>query len=328
MRQYYIACRLLFFEYVNTVVIIGSLSLAGCSASLVSDTAALATVGQATASFMQQSAQLSPPLLQQLAMSNAFMKSYRGTAPDEKNITAIQIELTYRANVLNKLASAYAALGSLAGNQPGTDFKTACTSLTADLQAYGTATKSQIISAPAAAESCTVGGMIIGAVQQQQVADAVNKLLPLVTQVVSSFEANRQIYKDLDDSFADEASKATLELYNGGFFTASQLLTTFGAPYGLTPVQNADTMLHASENGAYLTALQSAGRLQIKQQITSVSSTFDASLSALKKLQTQHTALRDGKPIDLSLLLSDLNYVQSITNQMIAAINTKGQMGK
>ena len=277
---------------------------------------------------MQQAAQLSPSLLQQLSLSNAFMKSYRGTAPDDANIVAIQKELAARADVLGSLSKAYAALAALASYDAAGNFSTSIASLNTSLRNYATATKITPLPASAGPVTGVVGGIIINAIQQQQVRDAVDQLLPLVGQVISSFEANRQIYVDLDNSIADQASKATLELYNGGLFSITPILTSFGAPYGFTPVANADTLLHEPANQKYLKALQSAGRLQVAQQTSSVGAAFDASLSALKKLQTQHQALHDGKPVDLSLLLADVNYVQTITNQMIAALNTKTSTGK
>ena len=311
-----------------TLMLLG-IWLAGCSTATLSAGAALGNSGKAAAAAMQQAAVVSPAELNRLMVSDAFVVArYGDPIPTEiasrrDVIAKLQKELASRAAVLNNLAATEDAFANLASYDASGSYNTALTGLVGSTNAY---LKGAGLSPSPANDSALiplVGGLIASTLQKQMVRDASAKITPLLAQVIAAMEKYRSDFVGFRETIVNQESDAANVLSGAGLYSSIPILNSIGAPYGYTAIPSADKMLADRKYRPVRAGLAAVQAALAQQQVALVATSFDQSLSALRKLKTQHIALENDQPLDLAGLASDVSALQATINQLITALALK-----
>jgi hypothetical protein len=315
------------------VAAVVGLLLAGCSTTTLTSGAALGAAGKTTATTMHQAAILSPDLVQRFELSDSILMGYyNGVAADQiklrhKLVEAVQGELALRASVLDNLADAYTALDNLASYDASGSFNTAAGGLVTATNAYLKGANMAQLPSDASSLLPAAGGFLVGLFQGHQVRDASDKILVPLKQVIAAMEQYEREFVGFKQIIVSQSGDAAQVIYNTGLYSVAPLLNSIGAPYGLTALPNADAKLAEAKNKSMRAGLNAGQTTLVQAQTASVSTAFDQSLSAMKKLQSQHEALDNGAPLDLSQLLEIVGELQATVATMTSALGTTPKGG-
>jgi hypothetical protein len=315
------------------VVAAVGLLLAGCSATTITSGATLGAAGKAAAITMHQAAILSPDFVQRLESSDSFLMAYYGGAAADqikqrhKLVEIIQGELALRASVLDNLANAYTSLNNLASYDASGSFNTALAGLVTATNAYLQSANIPQLTSTASSLLPAAGGFLIGELQGHQIRDASKKILVPLEQVIAAMTKYEPEFIGFRQIVISQSGDAAQVIYDTGFYSVTPLLNSIGAPYGFTALPNADTKLAEPKNRNLRAGLNAAQTALVQGQAALVSTAFDQSLSAMRKLQSQHEALDKSAPLDLSQVLEVVGQLQATVARMTAALNPTPKAG-
>ena len=262
-------------------------------------------------------------------ISDAFLMAFYGNPAPAAIVTRhatvakLQKELASRAAVLGNLADSYDALASLASYDASGSFNTALGGLVGSTNAYLKGAGLNTIPPNDSALIPLVGGLLASTIQQQMVRDASAKIRPRLADVIAAMEKYQSEFVNFRKAVVDQGGDAAIVLSGSGLFSAVPALNAIGSPYGYTAIGSADRILANPKFQQARLGLAAVQAAQAQQQVTLVATTFDQSLSLLRRLQAQHVALENSQPTDLAGIATELGALQATINQLQAALALK-----
>jgi hypothetical protein len=300
--------------------LLGAVTLAGCAQTTLTQAGNLAKAGQTAAAQMHAAATLSADQTTALKMATAFHRGFMASgAPTatqqsiDANIANIETELSARAQFLDSLGNAYAALGALSSYGATSAFDTAYASLMTDSNALLKTLKAKPLpnAVPAAVE--TMSTLFVGLMQKNQVIAASKAMRTPLNAVIAAMSDNEAAFTGLNDICARQTRDAAIDLYASHMFSVTPVLDQLAAPLGLKSVANADQL--AAANPRVMRGLTAVVAQQADQQDHLVISTYDKSIAALKALLPLHDALEHGSAMDQSRISIITVQIQSLVTQ-------------
>jgi len=300
--------------------LLGAVTLAGCAQTTLTQAGNLAKAGQTAAAQMHAAATLSADQTTALKMATAFHRGFMASgAPTatqqsiDANIANIETELSARAQFLDSLGNAYAALGALSSYGATSAFDTAYASLMTDSNALLKTLKAKPLpnAVPAAVE--TMSTLFVGLIQKNQVIAASKAMRTPLNAVIAAMSDNEAAFTGLNDICARQTRDAAIDLYASHMFSVTPVLDQLAAPLGLKSVANADQL--AAANPRVMRGLTAVVAQQADQQDHLVISTYDKSIAALKALLPLHDALEHGSAMDQSRISIITVQIQSLVTQ-------------
>lgn len=300
-----------------------ALTSACSNAPILSNAMKLARAGQAAASQMQQNASVTADRYVLLKDAVAFDAAFSGDPdnPSTNNFlqqeTQIQSKLSVYAGMLGQLAGAYAALGDLAGFDASGNFSSAigmlCSSGNTLLAALN---ETRQIPADACTGLPVGGGLIISAVQAQQVAGASDQIEAVLKTLIPVLDnpATRTLIVLNGELVQRQIISAAKELYASGVYSCSPLLDELGAPLGLKTISGVDTVVRNNRNlrNGCLAFVSATAR----ETAGSVGAAYDTSIAGLKALIPLHDSLRAGAPLDLTGISAIITSLQELAARL------------
>lgn len=300
---------------------IAAAALIGCASTstTLSSVDNLAKAGQSAAIQLQQNATISGDTLNQLRVAVAFDDGYNnaiGNSASKTYLDAladVQSGMQQYAKMLESLANTYAALGDLASYNASNSFNTAMGNLGKDAQTLLTTVKSdtQIPSSVTSALG-TVGGAVVGAVQQRRALEASAKTEALLKEVIPvlSNPSTRAKLVPIVSNVQDHIRSAAADAYKAGVYSYAPILNEVGAPLGLTATANSDAKVQG--NAALKRAVDNVEDEIVNEQYLAIGTSYDTSVKALQALIPLHEALQANAPINVQSLEALLNQLSSL----------------
>ena len=291
----------------------------GCVSSALTAGSNLATAGQAATAQMAQNATISNTTLANVKRAVAFTDGYNGVPGNATSaalvtqVSTLQTNLNQYGKVLNSLSSAYAALGSLSSYNGAGDFSTAVGTLDTDFNAFTKSVHSSVsVPQDVGAVVGAAGGVIITAIQAQDVKTASAKIEVVLNQliVVLSDPVVKDNVIGAQGLLQGDMAIAGQTLFNSHVYSYGPLMNQLGAPLALTASASSDSVVNSDPH--VLAGLRNVELEEINEQISSTSTSYDASLSALKALVPLHESLAKGEPLNAAALSSIVSQLQSI----------------
>jgi hypothetical protein len=297
--------------------------MTACSnAPILSNAVKLSRVAQAAASQMQQNASVTADQYTLLKDAVTFDAAF-SRDPDNPSTSnflqqemQIQSKLSVYAGMLGRLASAYAALGDLAGFDGSGNFSSAigmlCSSGNTLLAALN---QTQQIPADACAGLPVGGGLIIRAVQAQvaSASDQIEAVLKTLIPVLDN-PTTRTLIVLNGELVQRQIISAAKELYASGVYSCSPLLDELGAPLGLKTISGVDAVVRNNRNlrNGCLAFVSATAR----ETAGSVGGAYDTSIAGLKALIPLHDSLRAGAPLDLTAISAIITSLQGLAARL------------
>jgi hypothetical protein len=305
-----------------TALLLASVGLSGCTSDTLSAGSALATAGQTAATQMSQSANISTSTLQQAKLALAFTDGYNGKpkASDQviSQIGLLQTNLGTYSQLLGHLASAYAALGSLASNNSSSSFNTAANGLAASVNAFAKDVKSSAPPLPTNVSAIvdTVGDQILTGYQARRVRNASDALLVQLNQVLSILNEAGVRDKVVPSTglVVGDIDAAALVLYGMGAYSYSSLANQIGQPLELTATPSIDTLV--AKNKQVSAGFRNVELEATDSQISAIGASYDASEKLLEALRPLHAAVDKGTPVDTSTIVQITGQLQTLANAL------------
>lgn len=298
--------------------------MTACSnAPILSNAVNLSRVGQAAARQMQQNASVTAAQYELLNDAVAFDAGFSGD-PDNPSTsdflqqeTQIQSKLSVYAGMLGQLAGAYAALGDLAGFDASGNFSSAIGMLCGSGNTLLAALNAmQQIPANACTSLPVGGGLIISAVQAQQVASASDQIEAVLKTLIPVLAdpTTRTLIVLNGELVQRQIISTAKELYASGVYTCSPLLDELGAPLGLKTTSGVDAVVRNNRNlrNGCLAFVSATAR----ETAGSVGVAYDTSVAGLKSLIPLHDNLRAGAPLDLTAISAIIANLQELAAKL------------
>lgn len=307
---------------------------AGCASKTLTSGAALSTAGKVASSAMKQAAISSPDAIQYLKDSDRLLSSLYGNAaqPQLKQrfalMDSIQKELSLRAAVLESLGETYSALLDLASYDASAAVTTSLTSLVASANAYLKAANSNPIPTDVSGSAPLVAGIVVNLVQQHDIRETSGEIATILDAVIQAMEKYRSSFIGFKEIVTSQSADSATILFGAGFYSVSPLLNYYGGPYGYVAVADADKRIALPQNQRFRAALTSIGAGRTQDRVALVSTAYDQSLSALRKLKIEHEALQNGGTLQLSDVFAAIGELQDTVAKFRTAFSGQTSAGK
>jgi len=292
---------------IAAALVIAASLVGACSAPVpVGSAVSLAKAGQDAATQMRQSTTLSAAtyatLEKAVAFDAGFANDLRDPATQDllNEEAQIQAALSAYGGMLDKLASAYAALGALAAYDANGNFSSAASSLCdAAGNLIRTVSRRRRLPAAICPEASRQTGLVARAVQGEQVraaSDAIAAVLQAVIPVLAD-PSRRNLIVMNNELVQRLMVSAAKELYIGGAFSCGAVIAALGSPLNLAPVNGVDAVVSKHPNLAR--GCLNVVTVEAQDSATAPGVAYDKSIEALKALAKQHENLKAGIPLDL-----------------------------
>lgn len=305
------------------------LTLAGCSSVTLTAAASLSKIGQNAANQMETIITPSQDSFIELKKSQAFTDGYNnviGNQQSKDNLKAysdIQVQLARYGKWLESLKLAYSALGELVAYDATENFNSSIDILTADttnlVKTFNSSIPSEVTSTIR-----PVGGFMIGSIQacKAKVASKnIEALLNLTINVLKNEDTKKTIIMSLD-SLEKQKSEASeiLSGINGvttSKYTNSQLADDFLSPKGLKSTPDIDTIVSKDTN---ISTRLKIGLDNVRKELAPpdvksaknlLEKSYDTGIDVLGKLIPLHDSIQKGENLDLNMIISITNQLQS-----------------
>ncbi len=304
-------------------VVAAALLCACSSTTTLSNGASLAKAGQAAASQMEQNATLTAATYTALKKAVMFDAAFAGDINDPatndflSQETQIQTKLSAYGTMLDKLAAAYAALGDLASYGASANVTTAVSGLCGSASTLiKTLSPKEQVPASACSASSTGGGLLIGAVQAQQVLDssaAIEGNLQTVIPILAD-QTTRDLIVMNSELVQRQIVSAANHLFAAGAYSCGPMLDDLGAPLSLKSTANVDAVV--AKNPNLKRACQNYISTAAQDAVASVGTSYDKSVAGLQALVKQHENLKAGLPLNLDTINMILTSLQGLATKL------------
>lgn len=305
------------------VSIVAALGASACSTATLTAGASLSQAGQTASMQMSQNVELSTSTMVSLRQAVAFSDGFNnqiGNADSQTFLTneaAIEQKLSQKAKMLDSLASAYSALGSLSSYDASGAFNTSINALAGDATAFGkTIDPKFAIPSQAITGVGQLGGLVLSAEQASEVKDASSKIEAILKSVIALLDDphTRSLLVMNSAEVTGVIGQAADETFASNVYSYDTLLDAIGAPLNLKSNSGSDAVV--SKNANLQRGLRNVAVEMTQEQVDAIGASYDKELSALKALLPLHDNLQNGAPLDLDAVISATAQLQTIATAL------------
>jgi hypothetical protein len=211
--------------------------------------------------------------------------------------------VTARANALDALSAAYAALGQEAASNGSADLAGAADRLVAGVNRY-TSAVTALGGAPAALMTAPVGEVVHGIAseigerrQRQRILAGSRAIAAAVQSLRSGLDREAQVFDTIADYLVTQRTAARLVMMRTGLASRDAVFSALVANLGVTPTGAAGGMVSSSV--PVQTALDATVRATSQAEVLATQQSYRASLQALDALIAAHRQLEQRRSVSL-----------------------------